>query len=239
MRFLIVFFVILISCNSSKTKIEDSTQNGLIKNIDSVKIRTDNESATETVDSVYVHKVNNMVDSILSHRDYYKIITRHQIDGDCYGIDSLYYDTNNRLIIFIGSSGCSANESSFTSIYTSTGLVYFNLVEGGDGLVYNDSKMYYQQNTPIVGFQRNYEWDWETRTLTDSSSTILSKEELVDITKLKISHDKRMENVIERVKGLNSVMSSDNKYKFIDTIQQVVEKRYYLIDSIDYINLIK
>lgn len=237
MRYLIIFFVILVSCNSNKTKTEDSTQEVLTEKTDSVKIQSDKESSK--VDSVHIDKIDFLVDSILMHRDYYKLITRHQLDGDCYGLDSLYFDKNNRLIIFIGSSGCSADESSFVSIYNSAGLIYYNLIEGGDGLVNNDSKMYYKKNEPIFGFQKNYEWDWETRTLADSSSKILSNEELVDISKFKMSLDKRLGNVIDRMKELNPKMSYDNKYKFVDTIQQVMEERYYLIDSIDYVDRIK
>jgi hypothetical protein len=41
------------------------------------------------------------------------------------------------------------------------------------------------------------------------------------------------------VNVLNSILSYDNKYKFLDTIQKVMEERYYLIDSIEYVDRFK
>jgi len=237
MKYLVVSFAILFGCNGSKTKITEPAPKVISERADTIK--TTQVIKEARVDSAHINQINLLVDSILHHRGFYDLIIRERIDGDCQGRDSLYYDNNNQLVIYLGSAGCSADESFHKSVYNSTGLIYSNFKDGWDGLVFKDDVVYYKKSVPFFGYRKNYEWDGESRTLEGSSSRTLSNEELKKIAKRRNGEDDKVGHVMERVKELKPMRGYANKIKLADTIQQIYEWENYYIDSIVYVDIIK
>lgn len=191
------------------------------------------------IDSALYRKVVDSSEKILSQLDNLNLIIRKQLDGDCYGTDSLFYDSKNNLIVEKSSSGCSADENYEISIYENEMLLYYEIKKGGDGLVSEIDKLYFNQNKAFYGTREKFEINYENRTVIDSKVSILTLEELSDLSKSKFSSNERLGNVIERISKLKISSNLSDKVVLLDTIQKVVEERKFIIDSALYKKLVK
>jgi len=191
------------------------------------------------LDSALYRKVVNSSETILAQLDKLNLIIRKQLDGDCQGTDSLYFDSENNLKVEKSFSGCSADENYEKSIYEKEMLLYYEIKTGGDGLVTEIDKLFFNQNKAFYGTKEKFEINYENRTVIDSKVSILTKEELSNLSKSKFSSIERLGNVVERISKLKINSYHSDKVVLLDTIQKVVEERKYIIDSTLYKKLVK
>ena len=191
------------------------------------------------VDSLLLVKTVNLKKAIIEQLDNFTLVVRMQLDGDCSGTDSLYYDKKHNLKVEKSRFGCSAEENVTLSVYDNGIILYYKITSGGDGIITEINEIFYNQSKAYYGIKEKFDIDYEKRTIISTKISNISEDELENISEIKSEVDNRLGNVIERILNLKVNSTYKDNFVLIDTIQNIMEERKFLVDSTLYKKLEK
>lgn len=189
--------------------------------------------------SVYdSNQISHLKDSLLHNLDQFHLVVQKQQFNWCFAIDSVYYNSDDQIVLSKGNYGCKKNVTHYIALFESKQIVYHEQYSMGDGLPYNKRVLFSKNGIPQSGIKTDYELGWIDRKILDSTSVELSDLQL-KATYLELKNNTKelfnLQNTILKC-AVDSAYNEKTYLNYRD--QNTYDKWTFVVDS-DYYEQMK